>query len=269
MTTPLHVTLAGRERLIFQAPGDLMILDISRDGRVLVARQEPRSRMISFTAGSEKERDLSWFDWSTSADLSADGKNLLFYEWGQAVREPYVYLRKTDGSNDPVRLGQGKSLALSPDGKWALALQEGPPPPQLVLLPTGPGEPRLLPRGDIQEYHYASWFPDGEQILFALPTNLPGVHIAAPMQLVALRATHTSEVHCRHVALDAGMCLRGPVSIPTIEKECRQVSNSLEKRIADAEARLDELAQQYTGTDKLREQVADILKRWFIHGKSE
>jgi|SRR5437588_7980975 len=63
--------------------------------------------------------------------------------------------------------------------------------------------------------------------------------------------------------------LRGPVSIPTIEKECRQVSNSLEKRIADAEARLDELAQQYTGTDKLREQVADILKRWFIHGKSE
>jgi Tol biopolymer transport system component len=165
-TQELHaVTLAGQERLVFQAPGDLLILDISRDGRVLVARQEPRSRMISFTAGSEKERDLSWFDWSTSADLSADGKNLLFYEWGQAVREPYVYLRKTDGSNDPVRLGQGKALALSPDGKWALALQEGPPP-QLVLLPTGPGEPRLLPRGDIQEYHYASWFPDGEQILF-------------------------------------------------------------------------------------------------------
>jgi WD40 repeat protein len=46
-----------------------------------------------------------------------------------------------------------------------LALQEGPPP-QLVLLPAGPGEPRLLPRGDIKEYHYASWFPDGEQILF-------------------------------------------------------------------------------------------------------
>jgi hypothetical protein len=78
----VRVTLSGRERLVFQAPGDLLLYDISRDGRVLAANLEPRSRMVSFTAGSEKERDLSWFDWSTSADLSADGKNLLFYEWG-------------------------------------------------------------------------------------------------------------------------------------------------------------------------------------------
>jgi serine/threonine protein kinase len=159
------VTTSGIERLVFQAPSVLRLHDISRDGRVLVSSGNPRSRMISFVAGSERERDLSWFDWSTSADLSADGKNLLFYEWGVAAgRSPFVYFRKTDGSNDPVRLGEGKALALSPDGKWALALQEGPPP-QLVLLSTGPGEPRILPRGSISEYHYASWFPGGQAIL--------------------------------------------------------------------------------------------------------
>jgi Tol biopolymer transport system component len=54
---------------------------------------------------------------------------------------------------------------LSPDGKWALAVQESSQP-QLVLFSTGPGQPRSLPRGDINEYHYASWFPDGQQILF-------------------------------------------------------------------------------------------------------
>ena len=70
-----------------------------------------------------------------------------------------------DGSNEPFRLGQGKPFALSPDGKWALAVQESSQP-QLVLFSTGPGQPRLLPRGDINEYHYASWFPDGQQILF-------------------------------------------------------------------------------------------------------
>ena len=163
----LHaVTLAGDERTVFQAPGDLRLYDIGRDGRVLLARGDPRSRMIASVDRSNTERDLSWFDWSTSADLSADGNNLLFYEWGMAVGGlPYVYLRKSDGSSDPVRLGQGKALALSPDGKWALTLQEGPPS-QLVLLPTGPGEPRPLPRADIKEYDYASWFPDGEQILF-------------------------------------------------------------------------------------------------------
>ena len=159
------VTTSGIERLVFQAPSVLRLHDISRDGRVLVSSGNPRSRMISLVAGSERERDLSWFDWSTSADLSTDGKNLLFYEWGVAAgRSPFVYFRKTDGSNDPVRLGEGKALALSPDGKWALALQEGPPP-QLVLLSTGPGESRFLPRGSISEYHYASWFPGGQAIL--------------------------------------------------------------------------------------------------------
>ena len=92
-----------------------------------------------------------------------------------------------DGSNDPVRLGEGKALALSPDGKLALALREGPPP-QLVLLPTGAGEPRLLPRGNISEYHYASWFPDGEQILF---TGLePGQAIRSYVQNISSGEMH-------------------------------------------------------------------------------
>jgi serine/threonine protein kinase/Tol biopolymer transport system component len=160
------VTLSGRERLVFQAPGNVALRDISHGGRVLIQRGIPRSRMIVSNAGSRKERDLAWFDFSTSADISADGKDLLFYESGTAVGSvPFVYLRKMDGSNEPVRLGQGKPFALSPDGKWALAVQESSPP-QLVLLPTGPGQPRLLPRGDISEYAYASWFPDGEQVLF-------------------------------------------------------------------------------------------------------
>ena len=160
------VTLSGRERLVYQAPGNVALKDISRDGRVLLQRGLTRSRMIGFPAGSEKERELAWFDWSTSADISSDGKNLLFYDWGAATGGvPFVYLRKMDGSNEPVRLGEGKALALSPDGKWALAVQESSRP-QLVLLPTGPGEPRLLPRGEINEYEYASWFPDGQRILF-------------------------------------------------------------------------------------------------------
>ena len=159
------VTLSGQQRLVYEG-NDLSICDISPDGRILAISGKSRSRMISFTAGDEKERELSWFDWSTSADISADGKTLLFYEWGRAVgANPLVYVRKMDGSDDPVRLGQGKALALSPDGKWALAVQDGPPA-QLVLLPTGPGEQRLLPRGAITEFHYASWFPDGQRILF-------------------------------------------------------------------------------------------------------
>ena len=37
-------TLSGRERLVYQAPGNVGLRDISRDGRVLLQRGIPRSR---------------------------------------------------------------------------------------------------------------------------------------------------------------------------------------------------------------------------------
>jgi serine/threonine protein kinase/Tol biopolymer transport system component len=159
------VTLSGKVRLVLQAPGWMRLQEISRDGRVLVLQADPRSRIMFQPPGASPERDLSWFDWSTVADLSPDGKKLLFYEWGEGVAgNPTVYLRDTSGG-DAIRLGEGRALALSPDGKFALALQAGSPP-ALVLLPTGTGEEKRLPASDLTEYYSAAWFPDGKRILF-------------------------------------------------------------------------------------------------------
>ena len=108
------------------------------------------------------------FAWSTSADISADGKALLFYEWGWEpegkAEVKSTYIRRFDGS-DPIRLGEGRALALSTDGKGALALQEKSPP-QLALLSTHGGKLTELPNPGFKEYHYGSWFPDGQRILF-------------------------------------------------------------------------------------------------------
>jgi Tol biopolymer transport system component len=121
--------------------------------------------MVAVSGNSTNEAVETPFAWSTSADLSADGKTLLFYDWGYAAGDAFtVYVRKLD-SSEAVRLGEGRPFGLSPDGKWALAVQEKSPP-QLVLLPTAGGEPRTLPNHGIKEYDYASWFPDGRQILF-------------------------------------------------------------------------------------------------------
>jgi Tol biopolymer transport system component len=159
------VTLSGKERLVLQAPGWLRLQEISRDGRVLLLEANPRSRIMLESPSASKERDLSWFDWSTVADLSRDGKKLLFYEWGEGVAgNPTVYLRDTSGG-DAIRLGEGRALALSPDGKFALALQAGPPP-TLVLLPTGPGGETRLPASGLKEFYSATWFPRGKRILF-------------------------------------------------------------------------------------------------------
>jgi serine/threonine protein kinase/Tol biopolymer transport system component len=159
------VTLSGKERLVLQAPGWMRLQEISHDGRVLLLQASPRSRIMCQPPGASTERDLSWFDWSTAADLSTDGKKLLFYEWGEGVGgNPTVYLRDTSGG-DAIRLGAGRALALSPEGKWALALQAGPPP-TLVLLPTGPGEEKRLAASGLKEYYSAAWFPRGKRILF-------------------------------------------------------------------------------------------------------
>ena len=52
---------------------------------------------------------------------------------------------------------------------------------------------------------------DGRQILAVLPTALPGVTALEPARLVGLSSTHTGEVRCAGVELDAEWLLAGPV----------------------------------------------------------
>jgi Tol biopolymer transport system component len=163
----LHaVSLAGHERLLAKAPGALTLQDVAPDGRVLLNRDQTRLGVLALAPGETKERDLSWLDWSLVRGLSADGKTLLFDESGQGGGPNYsIYVRKTDGS-PAVRLGEGAAFALSPDGKGVVAQPPGPVPRQLVLLPTGVGEPKRL-TGDAINHNFAKFFPDGRRIVFA------------------------------------------------------------------------------------------------------
>ena len=50
----------------------------------------------------------------------------------------------------------------------------------------------------------------GGQVLFAIPTDAPGVTIEPPLPLVALRETWTSRVRCENVAVERDLVLLGP-----------------------------------------------------------
>jgi hypothetical protein len=65
-----------------------------------------------------------------------------------------------------VRLGEGNALALSPDGRWALAMMPVANSP-FILMPTGTGEHRELATSGIRPEQAAAWFPDSRQFLFA------------------------------------------------------------------------------------------------------
>jgi len=157
------VPLSGKERLVARVPADLTLQDVLPNGRALLARDSWRRGLIVRRASDATEHDFTWLDWSYPVTLSADGQTLLFREEGEAGGPTYaVYLRKTDGSA-AVRLGDGLSLALSPDGKWALS-SRGDNQADLFLLPTGPGEPKPLPGHNIV-HGSACWFSDGKRIL--------------------------------------------------------------------------------------------------------
>ncbi len=157
--------LSGKVRLLARVPGELTLLDVGRDGDVLLTRGIDRAGLVGLAPGESKERDLSWLDWSTPADLSADGRTVLFSEAGEGGGPKYaVYLRKTDGS-PAIRLGDGNGSALSPDGKWALARPNTAPAP-LFLLPTGVGEAKPLPQDSLNHIR-VRWLLDGRHFVFS------------------------------------------------------------------------------------------------------
>jgi Tol biopolymer transport system component len=158
------VTLSGELRTVSSVPGSLTLRDISKTGQVLVTHDRPRIGVVALAPGETRERDLAWLEWSILASLSEDGRTVLFDEEGEVAGPNYaVCIRKTDGS-PLVRLGEGRALALSPDGQWALARLPKEKAPD-VLLPTGPGQPRTLPDFGLERSGNARFSPDGRRIL--------------------------------------------------------------------------------------------------------
>jgi Tol biopolymer transport system component len=169
------VTLGGRQRVVARVPATLQLEDIWHDGKVLLSRQSWRRELSGMIAGMTKEQDFSWLDYSFPAELSADGKRLLFDEEGVGGGTNYsVYLRKT-ADESAVRLGDGESVTLSPDGKWVLALTMSSPA-QLILLPSGAGDAQQITHDNL--YHsWARWLPDSQGIVFTAKQEGHGARI--------------------------------------------------------------------------------------------
>ncbi len=181
----------GSERVLTRTAGSLRLHDVTRSGRALVSGDRLQHCLHVLRRGDDKERELSWFDYSRAVALSADGKHVLFDEGGEGGGPGYsVYLRNLDGA-PAVRLGDGMALDLSPDGRWALALQQQRPQ-RLLLWPTGAGEPLVLAQAGLIYQGRGKFLPDGQRVVFAAhAANEParwyiqGLADAAPRPLLA------------------------------------------------------------------------------------
>ncbi len=159
------VTPGKKERMVYLGTGTLTLHDIFKDGRVLFSRDDWRSGIVGLAPGETKERDLSWHDWTVSRDITDDGKMVVFDESGEAGEDTGAfYVRGTNGA-PAVRLGNGLTPTISRDGKKVLAMvMAGTGKRNLMELPTGAGESRQIPTGDVQ-VQGAYFFPDTKHIL--------------------------------------------------------------------------------------------------------
>ena len=139
------VDFSGRERVLLRSVGTgLFLQDVARDGSILLSRSQRRLGMACRPAGEAKETEVAWLDGSDLRSMSYDARTLLFREAKEGGRSPEggVYVRRCDGS-PAVRLGDGVPQDISPDGSWVL-VQTGSPP-ELKVLPVGPGSMRAVP----------------------------------------------------------------------------------------------------------------------------
>jgi WD40 repeat protein len=195
------VTLAGKVRPVAQAPGILTLRDIGPDGRALVTRDSRRLEMAGSLRGEPGERSLSWLDWSRVQEVSSDGSIVLFDESGEgADSSSVVYVHRTDDGSS-VRMGEGRALALSPDGKTVLALGIAERT-RFRLLSLSGGPPRELPPTGLQ-YQWARFFPDGLRLLVL--GNAPGKGLRLYIQSLenpsAAPSPITPEVMVRNVSI--------------------------------------------------------------------
>jgi len=154
------VSLSGKERIALRIPTGAALLDISRDGKVLLNVGNQRWETWSRPNGQQSERELTVLANSDAMGISPDGKTLLINDRGS------FYLRNADGSL-PKKLGDGYGSQLSPDGRWVAVVRPGPPS-QLVLVPTGAGEEKRLPSGGLEDISRESvqWSGDCRRLLF-------------------------------------------------------------------------------------------------------
>src|SRR5579872_3224034 len=160
----MAVTPAGAMRMLAAAPGDMLLHDVAPDGSAIVSIEDRQRKIFFANAKDNEERELTWLDRAVLVTLSPDGKQVVFHEGGKGGGSlGLIFLRQTDGTS-AVRLGEGYAIALSPDQKWVLAIQEANPR-RFLLIPTGAGESKEIHPSGVENFTVQGFALDSSHLL--------------------------------------------------------------------------------------------------------
>ncbi len=191
------LSLKGDQRPLWRSQGALQLLDVSTEGRILLAQQHVRRGVLAKRIDEALPRDLSILGSTQAEGLSADGRQLLLVEspvMDGGTAQDRAYLRPLEGG-PALTLGHGFPKSISADGRWvfmdtgaqeakdldpawALAYQEAGLAPRdlgdpkargrfILFVPAGLGRPfaLALPKGFESTGNIAHLLPDGQRMV--------------------------------------------------------------------------------------------------------
>jgi eukaryotic-like serine/threonine-protein kinase len=154
----------GLIRDIYRSTSPFGLLDVAKDGRVLIANVIFRRDLVYVGDGKDPQTLLSWSDQNDLAALSAEGKVLFTVSQRVPNSEDNVWVFLRSKSGGPAqRLATGWATDLTPDGRWAL-VRSAVDSTTLSVVPTGVGQAHPIPTGGLR-IGDARWMPDGKKIL--------------------------------------------------------------------------------------------------------
>jgi hypothetical protein len=153
------IALDGRELAHVPAAGRLRVHDAVPGGRLAITHVSGRMRLMARAPGATQDADLSLSDVSLVADLSADGRTLVFAEFGDVDTANGCYIRST-GGGPALRLGEGIPADLADDGRGVLAFLYGPPT-GVAIFPVTEGQPRPVRLPGLHDVRWPRWCAGG------------------------------------------------------------------------------------------------------------
>lgn len=169
------VTLDGKTRILAWGLG---IQDVAPNGDALFRRKALHNGITFVDTEQGVERDLSWLDWAHTADISDDGRSILFTEAGEGGGLDLAAYFRATGGGPAVPLGNGRAAALSPDGLHALVVRFEGTRVEFRSVPTGAGQERALMESEVvpetraRGEYGGRWLPDGRRLV--LFSSQPG-----------------------------------------------------------------------------------------------
>jgi WD40 repeat protein len=156
---------AGRERLVYVAPVQLTLQDISKNGDVLVVRNFDSSIIsVDHLRGQTPASEIPGYDWPVLGDLSNDGQRIVFGESGEALPRPSLFIRSPDDAHIKPLGEAALPASISPNGSAVLALSNEQCTRVVMFAPDQPSQTLTAANMCVTS---VSWLPNGKQFIFA------------------------------------------------------------------------------------------------------